>query len=157
LATRVRAVVEPDALRPRIALDIDRQSCELRPRLFGRATHRIVFDEILALRRTWRRLRTKPGNSRSFGRLARPIRPARPRIVDRNTWPFSERNHVPPLRPPRPLGIQGDHDAAPAVGVYGAGPRLRRSMPVLPKAIRRPIIDAGEGTEARSHTGASMA
>jgi len=48
LASRVRSVVEPDALRPQIALDIDRESRELRPGAFGRATHRILLDEIIA-------------------------------------------------------------------------------------------------------------
>jgi polyphosphate kinase len=48
VATRVRAAVEPDALRPQVALDIDRESRDLREGLFGRVSHRIVFDEILA-------------------------------------------------------------------------------------------------------------
>jgi polyphosphate kinase len=48
VATRVRAVTEPDALRPQLALDIDRESRELRAGLFARASHRVVFDEILA-------------------------------------------------------------------------------------------------------------
>lgn len=48
IATRVREIVEPDALRPRAAVDIDRESRELRRGLFGRATHRIVYDEVVA-------------------------------------------------------------------------------------------------------------
>jgi polyphosphate kinase len=48
VATRVRAVTESDALRPQLALDIDRESRELRDGIFGRTSHRIVFDEILA-------------------------------------------------------------------------------------------------------------
>ena len=46
LATRVRSVVEPDALRPQLALDIDREARELRTGLFGRPTHRLFLDEI---------------------------------------------------------------------------------------------------------------
>jgi polyphosphate kinase len=61
VATRVRAVVEPDALRPQIALDIDRESRELRSRLFGRATHRMVLDEIVA---------HAPGVTRAFQELS---------------------------------------------------------------------------------------
>jgi polyphosphate kinase len=48
LATRVRAVVETEALRPQLALDLDRETKELRSGLFGRATHRVFFDEIVA-------------------------------------------------------------------------------------------------------------
>jgi polyphosphate kinase len=48
VATRVRAVVEPDALRPQVALDLDRESRELKSGIFGRPTHRIVVDEIVA-------------------------------------------------------------------------------------------------------------
>lgn len=48
VATRVREVLEPDALRPQVAVDIDRESRELRPGLFGRATHRILYDEVVA-------------------------------------------------------------------------------------------------------------
>jgi len=48
LATRVRAVVEPDALRPQIAIDIDRESRELKSGIFGRATHRVHFDDVIA-------------------------------------------------------------------------------------------------------------
>jgi polyphosphate kinase len=46
LATRVRAVAEPDALRPQLALDIDRESRELRSGIFSRPTHRLFLDEI---------------------------------------------------------------------------------------------------------------
>ena len=48
VATRVRAVAEPGALRPQLALDLDRMSRELKPGLFRRATHKIVFDEVVA-------------------------------------------------------------------------------------------------------------
>ena len=48
VATRVRAVTEPDALRPQVALDIDREVRELRSRFFGRPTHRLHLDEIIA-------------------------------------------------------------------------------------------------------------
>ena len=48
IATRVREVVDPHALRPRAAVDIDRETRELRRGPFARATHRIVFDEVVA-------------------------------------------------------------------------------------------------------------
>ncbi len=48
VATRVRAVVEPDALRPQLALDLDRETRELKSTLFGRPTHRIALDEVVA-------------------------------------------------------------------------------------------------------------
>ncbi|MEQ1856003.1 MAG: polyphosphate kinase 1 [Longimicrobiales bacterium] len=48
VATRVRAVVEPEALRPQIALDLDRESRELKSGIFGRPTHRLTLDEIVA-------------------------------------------------------------------------------------------------------------
>jgi polyphosphate kinase len=48
LATRVRAVVDPESLRPQLALDVDREVRELKRGLFGRATHRVFFDEIVA-------------------------------------------------------------------------------------------------------------
>jgi polyphosphate kinase len=60
VATRVRAIAEPDALRPRIALDIDRESRELRSRFFGRPTHRLHLDEIIA---------HAPGVTRAFQEL----------------------------------------------------------------------------------------
>ena len=46
-----------------------------------------------------------------------------------------------------PLG-EGDHGATAAISIHGACARLRRSMPVLPTAIRRSIVDAGDGTDA---------
>ncbi|HUP51160.1 MAG TPA: polyphosphate kinase 1 [Longimicrobiales bacterium] len=61
VATRVRAVTESDALRPQLALDIDRESRELRDGLFGRTSHRIVFDEILA---------HAPGVTRAFQEMS---------------------------------------------------------------------------------------
>ena len=48
VATRVRQVAEPDALRPRAAVDIDRESRELRSGPLGRASHRVHFDELIA-------------------------------------------------------------------------------------------------------------
>ena len=48
ISTRIREIVEPDALRPRAALDIDRETRELKSGLFGRVTHRVVFDEVVA-------------------------------------------------------------------------------------------------------------
>jgi polyphosphate kinase len=48
VALRVREIVEPDALRPRAAVDIDREARELRSGPIGRATHRIHFDEVIA-------------------------------------------------------------------------------------------------------------
>ena len=48
IAARVREIVDPAALRPQAALDIDRETRELKSGRFGRATHRIVFDEVIA-------------------------------------------------------------------------------------------------------------
>jgi polyphosphate kinase len=48
VATRVREVAEPDALRPRAAVDIDRETRELKSGPLGRATHRVHFDEVVA-------------------------------------------------------------------------------------------------------------
>ena len=48
VATRVREVVEVDALRPRAAVDIDRETRDLKPGRFGKATHRIIFDDVIA-------------------------------------------------------------------------------------------------------------
>ena len=48
LATLVRGVVEPAALRPRIALDIDREVRELRPSLLARPILRVTCDRIVA-------------------------------------------------------------------------------------------------------------
>ena len=57
LATRVRAVTEPDALRPQLALDIDRESRDVRRSLFGRPTHRLFLDGIDLPRRELEELR----------------------------------------------------------------------------------------------------
>jgi polyphosphate kinase len=57
VATRVRQVAEPDALRPRLAIDIDRESRELRAGILHRAAHRLMLDEIIA---------HVPGATRSF-------------------------------------------------------------------------------------------
>jgi polyphosphate kinase len=48
VATRVREVADPDALRPRAAVDIDRESRELKSGPFSRASHRVHFDEVIA-------------------------------------------------------------------------------------------------------------
>ena len=48
ISARVREVAPPEALRPRVALDIDRETRELRSGRFGRVTHRIAFDELFA-------------------------------------------------------------------------------------------------------------
>ena len=48
IAARVRQVLEPAALRPQAAMDIDRETRELKSGRFGRATHRIAFDEVIA-------------------------------------------------------------------------------------------------------------
>ncbi len=47
VATRVRAVVDPHALRPQLAVDMDRETKELRPGFLRRASHRVHFDELL--------------------------------------------------------------------------------------------------------------
>ncbi len=60
VATRVRAVVDPHALRPRLALDLDRETRELKSGLFGRASHRLVLDEVVA---------HAPGSTRAFQEL----------------------------------------------------------------------------------------
>jgi polyphosphate kinase len=57
VATRVRGIIEPDALRPRAAVDLDREVRELRPGFFGGATHRLVLDEGIA---------HAPGATRAF-------------------------------------------------------------------------------------------
>ena len=48
VATRIRDVVEVDALRPGAAMDIDRETRDLRLGRFGKPTHRIVFDDVIA-------------------------------------------------------------------------------------------------------------
>lgn len=48
IAARIREVVDPAALRPQAAMDIDRETRELKSGRFGRATHRIAFDEVIA-------------------------------------------------------------------------------------------------------------
>lgn len=48
VATRLLEVVDPHALRPRAALDIDRDSRELKSGVFGGVTHRISFEEVIA-------------------------------------------------------------------------------------------------------------
>ena len=48
VASRIRDVVDPAALRPRAAVDIDRETRELKSGLFGKPTHRIIFDDVIA-------------------------------------------------------------------------------------------------------------
>ncbi|MDH3271246.1 MAG: polyphosphate kinase 1 [Gemmatimonadota bacterium] len=60
IAARVREVVDPDALRPQAAVDVDREMRQLKARRFGRATHRITFDEVIA---------HGPGAAREFQEL----------------------------------------------------------------------------------------
>ncbi len=48
VATRVRELADPVALRPKAAVDIDRETRELRNGPLGRVTHRIVFDDVIA-------------------------------------------------------------------------------------------------------------
>jgi polyphosphate kinase len=52
VATRVAALTDPAALRPLIALDIDRETRELRGGWFGKAVRSVRFDRILAHRPT---------------------------------------------------------------------------------------------------------
>ena len=48
VATRVREVVDPAALRPQLAIDIDRETRDLRARRWGRPQHRVSFDHLVA-------------------------------------------------------------------------------------------------------------
>ncbi len=48
LATRLREVADPVALRPIVAMDIDRETRDLRPGWLGRPAHRVRFDRIVA-------------------------------------------------------------------------------------------------------------
>lgn len=50
LAVRIRDLVDPTALRPLVALDIDREIRHLRTGWLGRAVHRLSCDRILAYR-----------------------------------------------------------------------------------------------------------
>jgi hypothetical protein len=65
------------------------------------------------------------------------LRRARPGVVGRDPRPFGRRRHLPPLRPPRPAGVRGDHDDSATDRVLGADQRMRRRVPVLPEAICR--------------------
>lgn len=49
-ATRVREVVDPAALRPLVALDVDRETKELKSAWLGRPTLAVHFDRVLAHR-----------------------------------------------------------------------------------------------------------
>jgi polyphosphate kinase len=57
VATRVREVVDPYALRPVVALDVDRESRDLREGIFRRPVVRVSFDQIIA---------HAPGATRAF-------------------------------------------------------------------------------------------
>ncbi len=48
VASRIRDIVEPDALRPQVAVDIDRESRDLKSGPLGRASHRLLFDDVIA-------------------------------------------------------------------------------------------------------------
>lgn len=48
LASQLRALVEPAALRPVAALDVDREIRDLRSGWWGRPVHRVEFDRIVA-------------------------------------------------------------------------------------------------------------
>ena len=48
VATRVREVADPAALRPQLAIDIDRETRDLRARWWGRPQHRVSFDHVVA-------------------------------------------------------------------------------------------------------------
>jgi polyphosphate kinase len=48
LATRLREIADPVALRPIVAVDIDREIRDLRPRWLARTAHRVCFDRIVA-------------------------------------------------------------------------------------------------------------
>ena len=60
VATRVREVADPAALRPQLAVDIDRETRDLRTGLWGRPQHRVSFDHIVA---------HAPGRTRAFYEL----------------------------------------------------------------------------------------
>ena len=47
VATRVREVADPAALRPQLAIDIDREMRDLRAWWWGRPQHRVSFDHIV--------------------------------------------------------------------------------------------------------------
>jgi polyphosphate kinase len=47
VSTRIKEILDPDALRPQAALDIDRETRDLKAGWFGRVTHRIAFDEVI--------------------------------------------------------------------------------------------------------------
>jgi hypothetical protein len=53
-------------------------------------------------------------------------RRARPRVVGGDPGPLGGWHHLPTLRPPRPTGLQGDHDTPATDRVPGAAERLRR-------------------------------
>jgi len=57
LATRLREIADPVALRPVVAVDIDREERDLRARWLGSTAHRVCFDRIVA---------HAPGVTRSF-------------------------------------------------------------------------------------------
>jgi len=57
VASRLRELTDLAALRPQVALDIDRETRELKAQFWSRAQHRITFDQIVA---------HAPGATRAF-------------------------------------------------------------------------------------------
>ncbi|MEJ2207046.1 MAG: polyphosphate kinase 1 [Gemmatimonadota bacterium] len=78
LSTLVREVTDPVALRPVVALDIDREIRELKRRWLGRPLHRVTFDRIL----THRPGLTRAVNEISLTELG-PGRPTLEALADR--------------------------------------------------------------------------
>ena len=77
------------------------------------------------------------------------LRRARARVVGRDPRPLGRRDHLPPLRPPRPAGVQGDHDAAAADGVLGAGSRGSTASARAAGGDSPTPRNAGEVTDAQ--------
>ena len=65
------------------------------------------------------------------------LRRARAGVVRRDTWALCRRNHLPPLRPSRSIGLSCHHDPAAALGVQDVGQWVRWAVPVLQAKIRR--------------------
>ena len=60
-----------------------------------------------------------------------------PEVLGRDPRPLRRWDHVPALPPPRPVGVQGDHDTPAAERLLGTRPGLRRRVPVLPETLHR--------------------
>ncbi len=73
----------------------------------------------------------------------------RPRVVGRDPRPLGRRHHLLALRPPRPVGVPGDHDAPAAVGFSVAREGVRWGVPMLPATIGRCRIEEGEVTDSQ--------